>query len=261
MGFGCVTGLLRRRTCSVSPDEIGSREFEWRSKLCDRGKGRFLTSAHILEAVDLDAVRIEAVLNGIHSSSHIDEVIPHPGADIAMLVSNRAPAVEEHFVAARPVEGFDFLPGEWVVSCGYTILKSPDREAELDARLMHGRIQKHRLIPCGAGSWERGVPFMGNRKVDTGRYEFGRFGLLSPSYFRLRWIAREVLTANNGAWWVVIPTLATVGAVIVVTYRWWPYLSRGDTATNVMLQHGADWCRCGYVAVRLLAQRDGKKAG
>ena len=112
-------------------------------------RGRFLTSAHILETVDLKAVRIEAVLNGAHSSSPIDEVISHPGADVAILVSNRAPAVEEHFVGARPVEGMDFLPGEWVVSCGYTILKNPDREAELDARLMHGRIQKHRLVPCG----------------------------------------------------------------------------------------------------------------
>ena len=117
--------------------------------------GWFLTSAHILEAVDQDAVRIEAAHGGIHSSSPVDAVIPHPGADIALLVSKQAPAVKNPFVAARPRTGMDFLPGEWVVSCGYTVLKNRNKEAELDARLMHGRIQKHRLVTCGDVQYTR----------------------------------------------------------------------------------------------------------
>ena len=118
-------------------------------------QGRFLTSAHILEAVDQKAVRIQAAQNGIYSSSPIDDVIPHPGADIALLVSNRAPPVTHPFDAARPPPGTDFLPGEGVVSCGYTILKNRNKEAELDARLMHGRIQKHKLTICGDTQYTR----------------------------------------------------------------------------------------------------------
>ena len=75
---------------------------------------------------------------------------------------------------------------------------------------------------------------MGEDGGETVRYEYGRFGLASRRRFRLRWIAREMLTANDGAWWVVILTLATAAAVAGATYRWWPDLARGDTATNVM---------------------------